>query len=96
MTDYSSMEFDLFEDVRRRLTSVFEGQGHDPIVAERAALYVVQGMREVHKLIATLTRENRPDDAILRTLERVFENAPALDKARAILAGYDDGKPALH
>jgi hypothetical protein len=94
MKDDSSMEFDMFEDARRRLTRVFESQGHDPLEAERAALYVVQGVREVPRLIALLTHGERPDETILVALDKVFVNAPALARAHAVLAGLDD--PPLH
>jgi hypothetical protein len=94
MKEDPSMEFDMFEDARRRLTRVFEGRGHDRLEAERAALYIVQGVREVPRLIAVLTHGERPDEVILDALEKVFDNAPALAKARAVLAG--PGDPPLH
>lgn len=90
MKDDSSMEFDLLEEVRRKLTRIFEGQGHELIEAERAALYIVQGVREPYKLIAALTRDHRPDQEVLSILNKLFEDAAALDKARAILSGFDD------
>jgi hypothetical protein len=92
MKDESSLEFDILEEVRCRLISLFEGRGHGQIEAERAALYVVQGLRGGHKLIAAVTREGKSDDALLAILEDLFENAPALDRARAILSGQDDEK----
>ena len=95
MREDPSREFDMFEDARRRLARVFEGQGHDPLEAERAALYVVQGVRDVPRLIASLTHGDKPDEIILGILQKVFDGAPALAKARAILAGLDD-TPALH
>ncbi len=90
MKDDSSMEFDMFEDVRRRLTRVFEGRGHDEIAAERAALYVVQGLRDGHRLIASITRETRSDDFLFDVLTDLFENATALEKARVLLNSADD------
>ena len=94
MKEDPSREFDMFEDARRRLARVFEGQGHDPLEAERAALYVVQGVREVPRLIAALTHGDKPDEVILGNLQKVFEGTMALAKARAVLAGLDN--PALH
>ena len=94
MKDDSSLEFDMFEDVRRNLTRVFEGQGHETLEAERAALYVVQALREVPKLIAAVTNQHRPDAEVLSILNKVFDNLPALARARAVLAGNDD--PAVH
>lgn len=95
MKDESSMEFDMLEEVRRRLTRAFEGRGHDPLEAERAALYVVQGLREAHRLIAAITREGKSDEVVLSILDKVLENAPAFVKARAVLAGQDEDK-TLH
>ena len=95
MKEDPSREFDLFEDTRRRLARVFEGQGRDPLEAERAALYVVQGVREVPRLIAALTHGDRPDELILGTLQKVFDGTAALAKARAILNDLDNN-PALH
>lgn len=95
MKDDASIEFDLLEEARRRLTRVFEARGHDEIVSERAALYVIQGVREVPRLIAALTREGRPDAEVISLLEKVFENAAALGRARAVLAGLED-LPKLH
>jgi acyl-CoA thioesterase FadM len=46
MTDDSSMEFDMYEEVRRRLAETFEREGHAPLRAEKIALYVVQGIRK--------------------------------------------------
>jgi hypothetical protein len=90
MKDDSSLEFDLLEEVRRKLTRIFEEQGHETIEAERAALYVVQGIREPYRLIAALTRENKPDEEVLGILHQLFENAAALGKARAVLSGFDE------
>jgi hypothetical protein len=55
----------------------------------------VQGVREVPRLIASLTHGDKPDELILGNLQKVFDGAPALAKARAILAGLDD-TPALY
>ena len=88
--DDPSLEFDMFEEARLRLARLFEEQGHDVLEAERAALYVVQGVREVPRLIAALTHGERPDDNTLTTLDKVFDNAAYLVKARAVLSGLED------
>ena len=89
MKEDPSAEFDMFEDVRRRLTQVLVNQGHDEIKAERVALYVMQGVRDVPKIIAAL-KEGRPDDVILSLLDKIFDNATALAKARSVLSGLGD------
>ncbi len=45
MTDDSSIEFDMFEDIRRNLVQVLMNEGHERIAAEKMALYIVQGER---------------------------------------------------
>ena len=95
MKEDPSREFDMFEDARQKLARVLEGQGHETLEAERAALYVVQGVREVPRLIAALTHGDKPDALILGTLQKVFDGATALAKARAVLDGLDS-TPALH
>ena len=90
MTDDSSIEFDMFEDVRRNLVEVLTNNGHERIEAERISLYVVQGVREVPKLLTTLARGKASEAGILDLLNKVLNNATALGKARAILAGLDD------
>ena len=90
MTDDSSIEFDMFEDVRRNLVEALTNKGHDRIEAERISLYVVQGVREVPKLLTTLARGKASESGILDLLNKVLDNAAALGKARAILLGLDD------
>ena len=90
MTDDPSIEFDMFEDVRRNLVEVLTSKGHDRIEAERISLYVVQGVREVPKLLTTLARGKTSEAGILDLLRKVLDNATALSKARAILLGLDD------
>lgn len=84
----------MFEDARQRLVSVLIGQGRDRLEAEKIALYVVQGLRDMPKLITMLseTRSHSPAK-IIETLNSVLENASALEKARALLLGLDDLSP---
>ncbi len=90
MSDDSSIEFDMFEDARRNLVRVLVKQGHTEIEAERVSLYVVQGIREVPKLLTTLARGSASETATLSLLNKVLDNGAALGKARAILLGLDD------
>jgi len=90
MTDDSSIEFDMFEDARRNLVEALVKSGHDQIEAERVSLYVVQGIREVPRLLSTLARGNASEPGIINLLNKVLDNASALAKARAILLGLDD------
>ena len=90
MTDDSSIEFDMFEDVRRNLVQALVNKGHEQIEAERISLYVVQGVREVPKLLTTLARGRAPEAGVLDLLNKVLDNAAALGKARTILLGLDD------
>ena len=84
MIDDSSLEFDLFEDVRRKLTELLVGEGYAQLEAERISLYVIQGIRGVPKLLAALT-EAVPHSTSLNALHAVLENADALTKARSLL-----------
>jgi hypothetical protein len=87
-----SLEFDVFETARVRLVEVFINGGHDPVEAERIALYVVQGLRRVPKLLNVLTRIKAPaQDEILDALGPVLDDAPALDKAKRMLLRADEG-----
>ncbi|HEX8852046.1 MAG TPA: hypothetical protein VF754_01090 [Pyrinomonadaceae bacterium] len=90
MTDDSSIEFDMFEDARRNLVEALVKQGHDQLEAERVSLYVVQGIREVPRLLTTLARGDASEAGIIGLLNKVLDNAAALGKARAILLGLDD------
>jgi|GEM_PF-1284635 len=86
-----SLEFDRFEDLRRVLADVLTAQGHDLIEAEKIALYVVEGMRDVSKLTSLLADAKASKQAeILYTLRRVLDNAQAFEKARALLLGEED------
>lgn len=85
-----SLEFDVFETARVRLVEVFVRGGHDSVRAERIALYVVQGLRRVPKLLNVLTRIKAPaQDEILDALGPVLDEAPALEKAKRMLLRAD-------
>ena len=81
-----SLEFDVFEMARQRLVEVFSAGGRERIEAEKIALYVVQGLRPVPKLLNVLTRIKAPTRAeILDTLGPVLDESAALDKAKRML-----------
>jgi hypothetical protein len=90
MIEDNSLEFDMFEDVRRVLVEVLMSEGRTELEAEKLALYVVQGIRYMPKLIATLGEaSSHTHEEIMRALNIVLENGHALEKARAILHGFD-------
>lgn len=87
MIDDNSLEFDMLENARRRLVEVLVSEGRERLDAEKIALYVVQGLREMPKLVKVLSEHrSHSRDEILDTLALVLENATALDKARKLLA----------
>lgn len=86
----SSLEFDLFEDIRRKLTRLLTEEGRDAVEAERIALYVTRGVREVPKLLNALAASNTSDKETRTLLDLVLDNASSLDKARALLLGADE------
>ena len=86
----SSMEFDLFEDMRLKLTRALVGGGREEIEAERIALYVMQGVREVPALLNALASDHTNDAETRRLLELVLEHAASLDRARALLIARGD------
>jgi hypothetical protein len=90
MIEDTSSEFDMFEDVRRKLTEMLLREGHERLTAERIALYVVQGVRDVPKFLAALA-ETSVDEraAVLSLLYFVLDNAAALERARRLLLGID-------
>lgn len=91
MIDDTSLEFDMFEDARQRLVAVLIGEGRDRLEAEKIALYVVQGLRDMPKLITMLSEARSHSPAkIIEALNSVLDNASALEKARALLLGLDD------
>ena len=84
----NSLEFDMFEDVRRRLVEVLVSEGRERLDAEKIALYVVQGLREMPKFVKMLSESrSHPRAEIINTLNLVLENAGALEKAREMLLG---------
>jgi hypothetical protein len=89
-SEESSLEFDMIEDMRRTLARILADEGHDPIEAERISLYVMQGLRDVPKLLQALGRSKKPAAETLALLREVLENVPSLDKARTMLLGPDD------
>jgi hypothetical protein len=91
MTNDNSLEFDMFEDMRRRLVEILVSEGRERLDAEKVALYVVQGMREMPRLVKMLSESrSHPRAEILATLRLVLENASALEKARELLLGLDE------
>lgn len=78
----------MFEDIRRKLVEVFVRGERDRLEAEKLALYIVQGVRDVPKLLTVLT-ESETDAQILHALLSFLEDATALNKARNILLGLD-------
>ena len=90
MEEDNSLEFDLYESVRQNLTQVLVRSGRELIEAERISLYVVQGIRDVPKLISALARGNRPDAEVLLALMNLLEDASALHKAKDIVLGLEN------
>jgi hypothetical protein len=86
----SSLEYDLFENMRRRLARVLAVEGREEIEAERIALYVMQGLREVPKLLNALASRNTPDGEARDLLNVVLDNVASLERARSLLLGPDD------
>ena len=82
----NSLEFDMFEDARRRLVEVLVSEGRERLDAEKIALYVVQGLREMPRLVKMLSESRtHPRAEILSVLRLTLENASALEKAREML-----------
>ena len=88
--DESSLEFDMFEDMRLKLTQLLSKEGRDPVEAERIAFYVVQGVREVPKFMTALSRRSTTDSEVRALLNDVLNNVPSLERARAMLLGPDE------
>jgi hypothetical protein len=90
MIEDTSSEFDMFEDVRRKLIEIFLREGRELIEAQRIALYIVQGMRDVPKFLTALAETSADERArVLPLLYLVLDNAAALEKARRLLLGID-------
>ena len=86
----SSLEYDLFESMRRRLARTLVAEGREEVEAGRIALYVMQGVREVPKLLNALASSNVPDAETRDILNVVLDNAASLERARALLLGVND------
>jgi hypothetical protein len=90
MIEDTSSEFDMFEDVRRKLTEMLLREGREQLEAERIALYIVQGVREVPKFLARLAETNADERAqVLPLLYLLLDNATALERARRLLLNID-------
>jgi hypothetical protein len=88
MVEDNSLEFDMFEDMRRRLVEVLVSEGRERLDAEKIALYVVQGLRETPRLLKMLSESRSHSRAeILAALKLSLENSSALDKAKEMLFG---------
>ncbi len=86
MIEDNSLEFDMFEDVRRKLVEFYVSEGRERIESEKIALYLVQGIRDTPKLIATIAEaDSHSRQEINDCITSVVNNASALEKARAIL-----------
>lgn len=91
MIEDNSLEFDMFEDVRRRLVEFYQSEGHERLEAEKIALYLVQGIRDTPKFIATIAEaDSHSRQEINAAITSVLENAIALEKARDMLLGFDN------
>lgn len=86
----SSLEYDLFESMRRRLARALVAEGREEVEAGRIALYVMQGIREVPRLFNALAGKNTSDAEARDILNLVLENAASLERARALLLGEDE------
>jgi glycerol-3-phosphate dehydrogenase len=85
-----SLEFDVFEMARQRLVEVFIAEGHERLEAKKIAVYIVEGLQHVPKLLNVLTRIKLPEQTeILEALGPVLDEASALDKARRMLLHLD-------
>ncbi len=91
MYEDSSIEFDMFEQARRHLVEVLIHDGRTSVDAERISLYVIQGVRGIPKLLATLANA-KPDNhkSTIDALNSVLENSLAFGKARDMLLNGDE------
>jgi hypothetical protein len=90
MIEDNSLEFDMFEDARRRLVEVLVSEGRERLDAEKMALYVVQGLREMPRFIKMLSESRiHPRSEIMTSLKLILENANALEKAREMLLNLE-------
>ena len=93
MIEDNSLEFDMFEDVRRKLVEFYQREGRDRLEAEKLALYLVQGIRYTPKLIATIAEaDSHTHQEVNDCITSVLDNAAALEKARLLLLGQEEEK----
>lgn len=93
MIEDNSLEFDMFEDVRRKLVEFYQKEGRERLEAEKIALYLVQGIRDIPKLLSMLAEvESHPAKDVNEAILAVLNDAIALEKARAVLLGLDAPK----
>ncbi len=89
----NSIEFDMYEEIRRKLSQHLIDHGKSMIDAERIALYTVQGIRAMPKLMTVLSQTSVHQDAqISQALRDMLEGALPLTKARAIFMSEDGGE----
>ncbi len=80
-----SLEFDILEIARLTLAEGLINAGRPALEAERIALYAIEGIRHVPKLLHVLTRMQSPTPAeIIEALSPVLDEAFALEKARSL------------
>ena len=76
--------------MRRKLTGALVEAGHAPLGAAKIALYVVQGVRHVPKLLRVFTADASPTRVeILEAPGPVLDDTPALEKAKRLLLHLD-------
>ena len=81
-----SLQFDVFEMARQRLVEVFVSEGRERLEAEKIALYIVESLQHVPKLLNVLTQIRVPSRTeILDALGPVLDEAGTLNKARRML-----------
>jgi hypothetical protein len=88
----TSLEFDRFESMRRKLARAIVAGGRDEISAERVSLYVMQGVHEVPALLNTLASDSASDAETRALLDVVLEGAASLARASLLLADEDDAR----
>lgn len=81
----SSLEFDLYESMRRRLARVLNESVRDEVSAGRVALYVIRGVREVPDLLNALASGETSEEETLALLDAVLSGAATLERARTLL-----------
>lgn len=92
-----SLEFDLFETVRRRVVNALLRRGYEQVEAERAALYLVEVSRPIAHFMKVLTRDSRvEDEEIVNMLAKVIDALPAMVKAQQVLLKVDSKSRAQH